>query len=96
MSLVLQLSLLLSERSEEHTSELQSPCNLVCRLLLEKKKKKCSRDRPRRRDWRVSGLVGYDRVLQPSFDLPRLSLSSLDRRLHVTEKLLQHVVVAVS
>src|SRR5256885_7750424 len=35
-------------RSEEHTSELQSPCNLVCRLLLEKKKKKnkqltCSR-----------------------------------------------------
>ena len=33
------LSDLLS-RSEEHTSELQSPCNLVCRLLLEKKKKK--------------------------------------------------------
>src|SRR5256885_4211412 len=30
-------------RSEEHTSELQSPCNLVCRLLLEKKKIKCSR-----------------------------------------------------
>src|SRR2546426_6865237 len=28
-------------RSEEHTSELQSPCNLVCRLLLEKKKKIC-------------------------------------------------------
>src|SRR2546426_4629751 len=28
----------LNERSEEHTSELQSPCNLVCRLLLEKKK----------------------------------------------------------
>src|SRR5688500_19580765 len=27
-------------RSEEHTSELQSPCNLVCRLLLDKKKKK--------------------------------------------------------
>src|SRR5256885_5970132 len=27
------------QRSEEHTSELQSPCNLVCRLLLEKKKK---------------------------------------------------------
>src|SRR2546426_6433111 len=34
-------------RSEEHTSELQSPCNLVCRLLLEKKKK-------RRR-----GILGY-------------------------------------
>src|SRR5256885_8820299 len=31
------------ERSEEHTSELQSPCNLVCRLLLEKKKKKISK-----------------------------------------------------
>src|SRR5256885_10004989 len=29
-------------RSEEHTSELQSPCNLVCRLLLEKKKKQSS------------------------------------------------------
>src|SRR2546426_9609343 len=29
-----------NRRSEEHTSELQSPCNLVCRLLLEKKKKK--------------------------------------------------------
>src|SRR5256885_12069171 len=35
-------------RSEEHTSELQSPCNLVCRLLLEKKKQirvlYCNRD----------------------------------------------------
>src|SRR5256885_9353684 len=30
-------------RSEEHTSELQSPCNLVCRLLLEKKKKNSCR-----------------------------------------------------
>src|SRR2546426_8619017 len=30
----------LDPRSEEHTSELQSPCNLVCRLLLEKKKTK--------------------------------------------------------
>src|SRR2546426_4211938 len=35
--------LLLTYRSEEHTSELQSPCNLVCRLLLEKKKKKKQR-----------------------------------------------------
>src|SRR3989454_6739300 len=34
---------LLPPRSEEHTSELQSPCNLVCRLLLEKKKKKSTR-----------------------------------------------------
>src|SRR2546426_4329213 len=31
---------LVALRSEEHTSELQSPCNLVCRLLLEKKKKR--------------------------------------------------------
>src|ERR1039457_7654212 len=31
------------DRSEEHTSELQSPCNLVCHLLLEKKKKKIQR-----------------------------------------------------
>src|SRR5256885_10790972 len=30
-----------TDRSEEHTSELQSPCNLVCRLLLEKKKRSC-------------------------------------------------------
>src|SRR5256885_9638613 len=42
-------SLLLLERfsqmrSEEHTSELQSPCNLVCRLLLEKKKTNDSTD----------------------------------------------------
>src|SRR5256885_3853016 len=31
-------------RSEEHTSELQSPCNLVCRLLLEKKKRSARHD----------------------------------------------------
>src|SRR5688500_19976791 len=31
-------------RSEEHTSELQSPCNLVCRLLLEKKKDNAAND----------------------------------------------------
>src|SRR5256885_12910564 len=34
------------DRSEEHTSELQSPCNLVCRLLLEKKKKRTATTRP--------------------------------------------------
>src|SRR2546426_4874227 len=33
-------------RSEEHTSELQSPCNLVCRLLLEKKKTSTDRQTP--------------------------------------------------
>src|SRR3989454_9199369 len=36
--------LVAGSRSEEHTSELQSPCNLVCRLLLEKKKKKKQRN----------------------------------------------------
>src|SRR5688500_19962700 len=36
-----------STRSEEHTSELQSPCNLVCRLLLEKKKDYTPRRRHR-------------------------------------------------
>src|SRR2546426_5835027 len=35
---VLKKSRRFTSRSEEHTSELQSPCNLVCRLLLEKKK----------------------------------------------------------
>src|SRR5256885_10305472 len=40
------------DRSEEHTSELQSPCNLVCRLLLEKKNKY-----HRRSDARVLALV---------------------------------------
>src|SRR5256885_5084163 len=38
----------LERRSEEHTSELQSPCNLVCRLLLEKKNKFHSFRRPPR------------------------------------------------
>src|SRR5256885_4469715 len=37
------LATLVERRSEEHTSELQSPCNLVCRLLLEKKKERVSR-----------------------------------------------------
>src|SRR5256885_11972393 len=32
-----RIKLAMTSRSEEHTSELQSPCNLVCRLLLEKK-----------------------------------------------------------
>src|SRR2546426_3498146 len=38
--------LVTASRSEEHTSELQSPCNLVCRLLLEKKKKNTSTPGP--------------------------------------------------
>src|SRR2546426_3022844 len=38
------------DRSEEHTSELQSPCNLVCRLLLEKKKKTASKAQTQHED----------------------------------------------
>src|SRR5206468_11700461 len=41
------LKLRRADRSEEHTSELQSRSDLVCRLLLEKKKKRCSTLRPR-------------------------------------------------
>src|ERR1022692_1336596 len=37
-----RLRVVRAARSEEHTSELQSPCNLVCRLLLEKKKERNS------------------------------------------------------
>src|SRR5256885_9661198 len=43
-------------RSEEHTSELQSPCNLVCRLLLEKKKK--------------TQIVSHSPTRQPNIVLP--------------------------
>src|SRR5256885_13304052 len=47
-------------RSEEHTSELQSPCNLVCRLLLEKKKTKT------KLQWRYQhGNAHQSRVLRP-------------------------------
>src|SRR5256885_3789832 len=45
-------------RSEEHTSELQSPCNLVCRLLLEKKK--------------INGVYQLRRARSPSPRLARL------------------------
>src|SRR2546426_3847829 len=51
-------------RSEEHTSELQSPCNLVCRLLLEKKKKTNNNhvSKRKRRDYSK-----YASVLSASF-----------------------------
>src|SRR5256885_5398773 len=44
-------------RSEEHTSELQSPCNLVCRLLLEKKKKPTTASSSRSRSHRISPIT---------------------------------------
>src|SRR5256885_12558100 len=43
----------MDRRSEEHTSELQSPCNLVCRLLLEKKKQLSPTSDPHRLSARV-------------------------------------------
>src|SRR5256885_12366482 len=52
------LLLVSKSRSEKHTSELQSPCNLVCRLLLEKKKKNVNI---------ASQIAGYiARLLQPT------------------------------
>src|SRR5256885_6956719 len=47
-------------RSEEHTSELQSPCNIVCRLLLEKKSLRLHR-LPAVLVERVEGLIGQHR-----------------------------------
>src|SRR5256885_10887737 len=49
-------------RSEEHTSELQSPCNLVCRLLLEKKKQ---------RIYMANNRLSYSTTLVSSVDLKR-------------------------
>src|SRR5256885_4696298 len=50
-------------RSEEHTSELQSPCNLVCRLLLEKKKDKLILSVPLRRQNASTPTLGQSRSL---------------------------------
>src|SRR4051794_41715054 len=46
-----------SDRSEEHTSELQSPVHLVCRLLLEKKKKKKRTQTYRSKTNRIIGII---------------------------------------
>src|SRR5256885_8336641 len=57
---------IISCRSEEHTSELQSPCNLVCRLLLEKKKIIV----PRKAAWSIYPVVltvGRGVAFTPSF-----------------------------
>src|SRR5256885_9847265 len=65
-------------RSEEHTSELQSPCNLVCRLLLEKKKKE--------RDvvtTRSNSINGVPKLINPRrCQVPLSSTSRVDERLH--------------
>src|SRR2546426_6553165 len=61
----------MDHRSEEHTSELQSPCNLVCRLLLEKKNK-YSRRSVDEQEW-VHPVLSD--TLQPRFDfLPEIDV----------------------
>src|SRR2546429_1692174 len=58
-----QVGLLLELRSEEHTSELQSRLHLVCRLLLEKKKRKEAATPATRRDcWACASAVVRDAV----------------------------------
>src|SRR2546426_8128949 len=56
-------------RSEKHTSELQSPCNLVCRLLLEKKKKTSIEQRLPNR----AGSCGTQTTPEPSGDAERVT-----------------------
>src|ERR1022692_558987 len=62
-----------SSRSEEHTSELQSPCNLVCRLLLEKKTEK-----PAARSLGASGSGPCTHGLCDGVAVPPPSASRLD------------------
>src|SRR5256885_4338142 len=66
--------ILLRIRSEEHASELQSPCNLVCRLLLEKKKKQhdCTQA-PRESHFIIDGSLGV-RQITPLSDTPCILL----------------------
>src|SRR5205807_573450 len=55
-------------RSEEHTSELQSPCNLVCRLLLEKKKEAVqNQNEPQLRDENAHNDKSVHGVLNPTY-----------------------------
>src|SRR2546426_6918653 len=64
----LKFSLTSCWRSEEHTSELQSPCNLVCRLLLEKKKTRTLHDVPKTlymSNHRVSRLATRNTLAHP-------------------------------
>src|SRR5256885_11343082 len=64
-------------RSEEHTSELQSPCNLVCRLLLEKKKPHTSK----RSSWiRVPPASARARAMAPSSKAQPTEVKSLTLR----------------
>src|SRR5256885_12766240 len=80
-------------RSEEHTSELQSPCNLVCRLLLEKKKNHnylatspIAVHRPSRSSLLQSSLRSYLLMYIPVLPTPTVPVSSdhFDSLLSVT------------
>src|SRR5205807_3100577 len=64
--LISTLREILAQRSEVHTSELQSPCNLVCRLLLEKKKMTPSSDTT---DLERKLTVTYT-AMEPTYDRP--------------------------
>src|SRR4051794_41305062 len=76
-------------RSEEHTSELQSPVHLVCRLLLEKKKKQqkiahASTDRHAQRSTTESRLEPTPNSASPW--QPTLAIDSVDRRQYLRAK----------
>src|SRR5690348_18177819 len=62
-------------RSEEHTSELQSPVHLVCRLLLEKKKKKNINNKPRKN--KIKKQMAYSESQDTTQAQPTISRSCL-------------------
>src|SRR5690348_17663022 len=71
-------------RSEEHTSELQSPVHLVCRLLLEKKNQRgmtCRGDR-RVRSWPIEVVVGACGVVVSTLAMTAVTLAAQTGGLH--------------
>src|SRR5256885_1447993 len=76
-------------RSEEHTSELQSPCNLVCRLLLEKKKKNRITLLTEILSFRIQG-VEFDNGAM-YVDGPTAASDVRDEFVSVTEKLMDEL-----
>src|SRR5256885_10039272 len=71
---------LLTSRSEEHTSELQSPCNLVCRLLLEKKRDATQHALPSHRQTSQTRRPGLRSHTQPRQVGARLPVHLLELR----------------
>src|SRR5205807_4756814 len=80
-------------RSEEHTSELQSPCNLVCRLLLEKKKKFVSIARDKNVDDLTPDDVDVTAIRGFLADLhrPHISASSAVRKLSALRTFIKYL-----